>query len=64
MSSEAFNKAFELVARQPMPNDVIEQLNELKSSIDPDEKYYFACLMEGVYLAVNDESHTYPHLVA
>jgi hypothetical protein len=64
MSSEAFNKAFELAARQPMPNDVIAQLNELKSSIDPGEKYHFACLMEGVNLVVNDGSNTYPHLVA
>lgn len=64
MSSEAFNKAIELVSRHPLPNDVVSQLSKLESSIDSEEKFRFACLMEGVYLMVNDESNSFPHLMA
>lgn len=52
--SQAFEQAQKLVQSKPMPDDVIDQLDELMVEIDIDELPDFMWLYEAAELEVRD----------
>ena len=56
MSTKAFDEAFELSKKRPLPKDIIRQLAILESQIDISEVEDFSWIYEGVYLILNDTS--------
>lgn len=52
--SKAFEKAQKLVQAKPMPDDVIEQLDELMVEVDIDELPDFMWLYEAAELEVRE----------
>jgi hypothetical protein len=54
--SEAFEKAEKLIQAKPMPDDVIEQLDELMVEVDIGELPDFMWLYEAAELEVRDNA--------
>lgn len=55
--SKAFDQAFELIKRNPLPDDIIELLDDLRELIDSDEQDDFGWFYESASLTtrLNDE---------
>lgn len=49
--SKAFDQARELVQQDPMPEDIIELLDDLREDIEPDENDKFEWLYEAASLS-------------
>ena len=47
--SPAFQKAMELIGQDPMPDDIVEQMDKLEKEIDPSESEMFGDLWEAIY---------------
>ena len=48
--SKAFDEAFELITRNPLPDDIIELLDDLGELIDADEREDFSWFYEAASL--------------
>jgi len=56
--SQAFDEAFQLSQQDPLPDDIIKQLQKLEKEIDISEKDDFEYIYEGVYLRINDKANS------
>ena len=56
--SKYFDKAFELCKQEIMPDDIIDQLDELKLKADQDELHKFSWLYEAAHLQVDQITET------
>jgi len=52
--SAYFEKALKLIKKDPMPDDIIEQLDDLFELADPDEQDEFGWIYEGAHLEVDE----------
>lgn len=48
--SKAFDQALELIKRRPLPDDILDLLDDLREEIDADEQEDFGWFYEGVTL--------------
>lgn len=56
--SKAFEEANKLTDIDPLPVDVMAQLDELQKQIDPEEEEDFGWLYEGALMEVSDKGKT------
>ncbi len=50
------DKAFELVKKDPLPDDIIEQLDDLYDEADEDDQEKMAFLYESVSLIISEKT--------